>query len=76
MEVVMSELQQFADEQEMEFYAAVADIVNALDKFGPDVLIAALQGSSKISNLMIHETSEDDETDLTNLVMPDTMYLQ
>ena len=72
----MSELQQFADEQEMEFYAAVADIVNALNKFGPDVLIAALQASEKVSNLMIHETSEDDETDLTNVVIPDTLYLQ
>ena len=73
----MSELQQFADEQEMEFYAAVADIVNALNKYGPDVLIAALKACDKISNLMIHETSdEDDEIDLTNLVYPDTMYLQ
>ena len=72
----MSDLQQFADEQEMEFYAAVADIVNALNKFGPDVLIAALQASEKVSNLMIHETSEDDETDLTNVVIPDTLYLQ
>mgnify|MGYP003337041207 CR=1 FL=1 len=72
----MSELQQFADEQEMEFYAAVTDVVNALDKFGPDVLLIALQNCSKISNLVIHETSENDETDLTNLVIPDTLYVQ
>lgn len=72
----MSDLQQFADEQEMEFYAAAADIVNALNKFGPDVLITALQACDKISNLMIHETSDEDETDLTNMVVPDTMYLQ
>ncbi len=72
----MSDLQQFADEQEMEFYAAAADIVNAINKFGPDVLVTALKACDKISNLMIHETSEDDETDLTQMVIPDTMYLQ
>ena len=72
----MSELQQFSDEQEMEFYAAAADIVNAINKFGPEVLITALQACDKINNLMIHETSDEDETDLTNLVVPDTMYLQ
>jgi hypothetical protein len=72
----MSELQQFADEQEMEFYAAAADIVNAINKFGPDVLVTALRACDNISNLMVHETSEDDETDLTQMVIPDTMYLQ
>ena len=55
----MSDLQQFADEQEMEFYAAVADIVNAVDKFGPDVIFAALQQSDKVSNLIIHEMDEE-----------------
>lgn len=72
----MSELQQFADEQEMEFYAAAADIVNAINKFGPDVLVTALRACDNISNLMVHEISEDDETDLTQMVIPDTMYLQ
>lgn len=72
----MSELQQFADEQEMEFYAAAADIVNAINKFGPEVLVEALQVCGQIKNLMIHEMDEEDETDLTNLVIPDTMYLQ
>ena len=72
----MSKLQQFSDEQEMEFYAAVADVVDALDKFGPDVIFAALQQSNKVSNLVIHEMDDEDETDLTNMVVPDTMYLQ
>ena len=72
----MSKLQQFSDEQEMEFYAAVADVVDALDKFGPDVIFAALQQSNKVSNLVIHEMDDEDETDLTNMVVPDTMYVQ
>ena len=72
----MSDLQQFADEQEMEFYAAAADIVNAINKFGPEVLITALKACDKINNLIIHETTDEDETDLTNLVIPDTMYVQ
>ena len=72
----MSDLQQFADEQEMEFYAAVADIKNAIEKFGPDVLIAALQVTEGISNVMYHEQEIEDEEDLTNVVVPDTMYLQ
>ena len=72
----MSELQQFADEQEMEFYAAVADIKNAIEKFGPDVLIAALQVSEGIKNVMFYEQDIGDDGDLTNVVVPDTMYLQ
>jgi len=72
----MSELQQFADEQEMEFYAAVADIKNAIEKFGPDVLIAALQVSEGIKNVMFYEQDIEDDGDLTNVVVPDTMYLQ
>ena len=73
----MSELQQFADEQEMEFYAAVADIKNAIEKFGPDVLIAALQVSEGIKNVMVYEQNiDEEESDLTNVVIPDTMYVQ
>ena len=72
----MSELQQFSDEQELEFYAAVSDIKNALEKFGPDVLIAALQVTEGYSNVIYHEQEIEDDGDLTNVVVPDTMYLQ
>lgn len=71
----MSELQEFVDDQELEFYAAVSDIVNAMTRFGPEVLIAALQQCDGVNNLMIHEVSEED-TDLTTMVIPDTLYLQ
>ena len=72
----MSELQEFSDQQEMEFYAAVADIKNAIEKFGPDVLIAALQVTEGVSNVMYQEQDIEDDEDLTNVVVPDTMYLQ
>lgn len=71
----MSELQQFADKQEMEFYAAVSDIVNAMSRFGPEVLIAALQQCEGVNNLMVHE-DYDEENDLTTISIPNSMYLQ
>ena len=72
----MSELQEFTEQQEMEFIAAVTDIKNAIEKFGPEVLLAALQVCDNIANVMYHEEDVEDETDLTNLVIPDTMYVQ
>lgn len=72
----MSELQEFVDDQEMEFYAAVSDIVNAMTRFGPEVLLVALQQCEGVNNLMIHEVSEEEDTDLTTMVIPDTLYLQ
>lgn len=62
----MSTLQQFSDEQEMEFHAAISDIRNAIDKFGAEILIVAL----------LETIDTEDELDLTNAVIPDTMYIQ
>ena len=52
----MSELQEFTDQQELEYIAAVTDIKNAIDTYGIEIVFEAL--------------------DLTNIVMPDTMYVQ
>ena len=59
----------------MEFYAAVSDIVNAMSRFGPEVLIAALQQCEGVNNLMVHE-DYDEENDLTTISIPNSMYLQ
>ena len=72
----MSELQEFTEQQELEYIAAVMDIKNAIEKFGPEVMLEALQLCSNISNVMYHEQDAEEETDLTNVVIPDTMYVQ
>ncbi len=56
----MSKLQEFSEQQEMEFYAAVADVRNAITKFGPDVLSAALLDD------FLPEEMEDRLTDVYN----------
>ena len=58
----MSTLQ---DQQELEFFAAVADIKNAIDKFGPEIIAVAYLQSVAVT-----------QNDLTNVVIPDTMYVQ
>ncbi len=61
----MSTLQDLVDQQEMEFFAAVADIKDAINKFGPEIIVVAyLQSVAATQN------------DLTNVVIPDTMYVQ
>lgn len=61
----MSTLQDLVDQQELEFFAAVTDIKNAIDKFGPEIIaVAYLQSVAATQN------------DLTNVVIPDTMYVQ
>lgn len=72
----MSDLQEFTEQQEMEYYAAVGDIKNAIEKFGPDVLLDALQLCNNISNVLFHSEDIEEGSDLTNVVIPDTMYLQ
>jgi hypothetical protein len=39
----MSSLQQFAELQELEYYAAVSDIKNAIERFGIDIIAEALE---------------------------------
>jgi hypothetical protein len=63
----MSTLQQFSDEQEMEFYAAISDIKNAVEKFGANIVLVAL--AEIIS-------PDEEDLDLTNAIIPDTMYVQ
>lgn len=61
----MSSLQDLVDQQEMEYFAAVADIKDAINKFGPEIIVVAyLQSVAGTQN------------DLTNVVIPDTMYVQ
>jgi hypothetical protein len=72
----MSELQEFTDQQELEYIAAVTDIKNAIEKFGPEVLLEALQLCNNISNVLYHEQDMEEDSDLTNVVIPDTMYVQ
>lgn len=61
----MSTLQDLVDQQEMEFFAAVADIKDAINKFGPEIIVVAyLQSVAATQN------------DLTNVVISDTMYVQ
>ena len=61
----MSTLQDLVDQQVMEFLAAVADIKDAINKFGPEIIVVAyLQSVAATQN------------DLTNVVIPDTMYVQ
>ena len=38
----MSKLQELSDLQEMEYYAAISDIRNAIEKFGIDVINDAI----------------------------------
>jgi len=61
----MSKLQDLVDQQELEFFAAVADIKNAIIKFGPEIILVAYL-----------QTIDEVQNDLTNMVIPDTMYVQ
>lgn len=58
----MSSLQDFIDEDEMSYQFAMIDIKNAIDIYGIDIIKEAL--------------SSYYPRDLTNVVVPDTMYVQ
>jgi len=62
----MSELQDFVDENEIGYQYALLDIKNAIDVYGIEILAEAL--SSYINDNV--------DLDLTNIVVPDTMYVQ
>jgi hypothetical protein len=56
----MSKLQEFSDMQELEFYAAVSDIKNAIAKFGPDVITVALFDNQVSEGLNLTMLATDD----------------
>lgn len=56
----MLNLQEFSEQQEIEFCAAVTDVRNAIAKFGPDVLSAAILDD------FLPEEMEDRLTDVYN----------
>jgi hypothetical protein len=62
----MSELQDFVDENEIGYQYAMLDIKNAIDAYGIEILLEA------IANYV----NDNVELDLTNIVVPDTMYVQ
>ena len=62
----MSDLQDFVDENEIGYQYAILDIKNAIEAYGVKILAEAL--SSYISDNV--------DLDLTNIVIPDTMYVQ
>ena len=62
----MSDLQDFVDENEIGYQYALLDIKNAIDVYGIEILAEAL--SSYINDNV--------DLDLTNIVVPDTMYVQ
>ena len=62
----MLELQDFVDENEIGYQYAILDIKNAIEAYGVEILAEAL--SSYISDNV--------DLDLTNIVIPDTMYVQ
>lgn len=62
----MSELQDFVDENEIGYQYAMLDIKNAIDVYGIEILFEAL-GNYIDDNV---------DLDLTNIVVPDIMYVQ
>ena len=62
----MSELQDFVDENEIGYQYAMLDIKNAIDAYGIEILFEVL-GNYIDDNV---------DLDLTNIVVPDTMYVQ
>ena len=62
----MSDLQDFVDENEIGYQYAILDIKNAIEAYGVEILAEAL--SSYINDNV--------DLDLTNIVIPDTMYVQ
>ena len=62
----MSELQDFVDENEIGYQYAMLDIKNAIESYGIEILFEAL------SNYI----DDNIDLDLTNIVVPDIMYVQ
>ena len=62
----MSELQDFVDENEIGYQYAMLDIKNAIGVYGIEILFEAL-GNYIDDNV---------DLDLTNIVVPDIMYVQ
>ena len=66
----MSKLQDFVDEDENGYQNSLLDIENAISTYGVEILFRAL-----INHVTDHVVAQQ-ESDLTNLVEPDTMYVQ
>ena len=66
----MSKLQDFVDEDENGYQNSLLDIENAISTYGVQILFQAL-----VNHVTDHVVAKQ-ESDLTNLVEPDTMYVQ
>jgi hypothetical protein len=66
----MSKLQDFVDEDEKGYKNSLLDIENAISTYGVEILFRAL-----INHVTDHVVAEQ-ESDLTNVVVPDTMLVQ
>jgi len=66
----MSKLQYFVVEDENGYQNSLLDIENAISTYGVEILFRAL-----INHVTDHVVAEQ-ESDLTNVVVPDTMLVQ
>ena len=62
-EIIMSELQEFSEQEELDYLASLHDVKAAIARYGIDILVDAC-------------LSDNYESELTNFIVPDTMYVQ